>query len=209
MAREKAPAFQFYTKDWDSDINVIPMTYEEEGVYFALIRLLWNHPKLSANLDELRLLLKGKPRLSLMQKWWKSIGKCFFERDGMLCHKRVERERRKQAKFRKSQSDKGKKGGRPKSRGLAVDNPELHSGKALLSASSSTDLKNPQPPKGGSRKRPRTHLRAVGLQAQPEAVAEAIETRQRRADLIGSGLTDDEAEAVLHREYLDRKAATA
>lgn len=200
MAREKAPAFQFYTKDWDSDINVIPMTYEEEGVYFALIRLLWNHPKLSANLDELRLLLKGKPRLSLMQKWWKSIGKCFFERDGVLCHKRVERERRKQIKFRKSQSDKGKKGGRPKSRGLTADKPELVSGKALLSSSSSTDLKNPLPPKGGSRRRVRKFGNPDVSPEQAAAVADDLRIATRREALIAQGMTRDEALDQIERE---------
>jgi hypothetical protein len=51
---EKSPAFQFYPREWDTDMNVIPMTYEEEGVYFALCRLFWLHGGLPANLDRAR-----------------------------------------------------------------------------------------------------------------------------------------------------------
>jgi len=205
VAREKAPAFQFYTKDWDTDLNVIPMTYEEEGVYFAIIRLLWNHSTVPANLDDLRLLLKGKPRLSRLQIWWKKIGKCFTVRDGRLCHKRVDQERRKQARFRKSQSDKGKLGGRPKSSGKAAVKPELSSGKALLSASASADQSTPQPPKGGFRKR--RGLREV--QADPVAIQQALKTQQRRAEMSANGMTDADIEAVFEREYQERRSAAS
>jgi len=205
MAREKAPAFQFYTKDWDTDLNVIPMTYEEEGVYFAIIRLLWNHSTVPANLDDLRLLLKGKPRLSRLQIWWKKIGKCFTVRDGRLCHKRVDQERRKQARFRKSQSDKGKLGGRPKSHGKAAVKPELSSGKALLSISSSADLITPQPPTGGLRKR--RGPREVPP-ADPLAIQQAINTQHRRAEMQAAGKTDEEIEAIFDHEYDARKAAS-
>ena len=38
----KAPAFQFYVKDWLSDINVLTMSAEERGVYIMLLCLDWN-----------------------------------------------------------------------------------------------------------------------------------------------------------------------
>jgi uncharacterized protein YdaU (DUF1376 family) len=154
MSREKAPAFQMYPRDWDTDINVIPMTYEEEGVYFAICRLIWLHNmKVSSNLDELRLLLKGQPTIEQLNIWWKKISKCFTDRGGFLHHKRLAKERRKQSARRKSQSRNGKKGGRPKANGKPRVNQSRGAGKpkkssALASASAfaSADQKTNTPP---------------------------------------------------------------
>lgn len=101
----KAPAFQFYPRDWDTDIHVIPMTYEEEGVYWALCRLAWLHGSLPADLDELRMLLKGRPSLRQMERWWTRIGRCFEARDGRLYQPRLERERLAQDDTRRKRSD--------------------------------------------------------------------------------------------------------
>jgi uncharacterized protein YdaU (DUF1376 family) len=89
-------------------MNVIPMTYEEEGVYFALCRLFWLHGGLPANLDRLRLLLKGRPSLKIMTRWWATIGPCWLERDGKLYHPRLERERDKQQAWKAEQASKAK-----------------------------------------------------------------------------------------------------
>lgn len=109
----RSPAFQFYPRDWDTDIHVIPMTYEEEGVYWALCRLTWLHGSLPADLNELRRLLKGQPSMRQMTRWWDRIGRCFQERDGRLYQPRLEREREKQAAFSDRQRENGRKGGRP------------------------------------------------------------------------------------------------
>lgn len=109
MAPEKAPAFQFYPKDWDTDVNVIPMTYEEEGVYWALCRMVWLHGTVTANLDELRLLLKGRPSLKQVEKWWVRIGPCFEVHGNRLIHKRLDRERKAQAESRERRAEAAKK----------------------------------------------------------------------------------------------------
>jgi uncharacterized protein YdaU (DUF1376 family) len=102
---DKSPAFQFYPRDWDTDDNVTPMTYEEEGVYWALCRRYWlNGNTLPADLDELHSKLKateGKKRDRRMSKEkfvqiWDHVGKCFKVVDGRLTHKRLDRERAKQ-----------------------------------------------------------------------------------------------------------------
>jgi uncharacterized protein YdaU (DUF1376 family) len=98
---EKAPAFQFYPRDWDTDERVIPMTYEEEGVYWALCRRYWLAGNtLPADLNELRALLKGRPSLVRMQRWWVTIGQCFQVVEGRLKQKRLDRERAKQIENR-------------------------------------------------------------------------------------------------------------
>lgn len=109
MAPEKAPAFQFYPKDWDTDVNVIPMTYEEEGVYWALCRMVWLHGTLPADLNELRLLLKGRPSLKQMEKWWLRISPCFESHGNRLTHKRLDRERKAQAESRDRRADAARK----------------------------------------------------------------------------------------------------
>lgn len=96
----KAPAFQFYPRDWDTDENVIPMTYEEEGVYFALCRRYWLSGGLPADLDRLRVLLKGRPSRARMEKWWVTISPCFQVEGDRLTHKRLDRERESQANNR-------------------------------------------------------------------------------------------------------------
>lgn len=205
MAPEKAPAFQFYPKDWDTDLNVVPMTYEEEGVYFALCRMIWMHKRIPSDLDQLRLFLKGQPSLKQLQIWWKKIGVCFIDRNGFLSQKRLERERRKQADRRKTQRRNGLKGGRPKAMGLPDSAaPETHD-KALHLHLPTAVVKNPLPPKGGSRKRHRG-LREVP-QAKPEAVQQAIETRQRRDALSAQGLSPEAIEAQLEHEYEARRRA--
>lgn len=93
----KAPAFQFYPRDWDTDENVIPMSYEEEGVYFALCRRYWLMGTLPADLGRLRLLLKGKPSVARMERLWAAIGPCFQVEGDKLTHKRLDRERAAQA----------------------------------------------------------------------------------------------------------------
>lgn len=93
----KTPAFQFYPRDWDTDENVIPMTYEEEGVYFALCRRYWLGGSLPADLNRLRVLLKGRPSVAKMERWWLAIGPCFEVIGDRLTHKRLDRERASQA----------------------------------------------------------------------------------------------------------------
>jgi uncharacterized protein YdaU (DUF1376 family) len=97
----KTPAFQFYPKDWDADENVIPMTYEEEGVYWALCRRYWLAGSLPSDLNRLRVFLKGHPSLEKMREWWQVVGPCFRVRGAKLAHKRLDAERKKQAKNRK------------------------------------------------------------------------------------------------------------
>lgn len=102
---EKPPAFQFYPRDWDTDDNVTPMTYEEEGVYWALCRRYWlNGNTLPAEINELHSKLKateGKKRDRRMprekfEQIWERVGRCFKVVDGRLTHKRLDQERAKQ-----------------------------------------------------------------------------------------------------------------
>jgi uncharacterized protein YdaU (DUF1376 family) len=143
----RAPAFQFYPKDFLSDRNVVLMSMQERGVYITLICYAWEGP-LPVQVERLARLC-GIP-LSAFRKLWPMVGSCFREQDGSLVHPRLEREREKQAEFKRRQSDNGKKGGRPVkptesqnypslSSGLSQTEPRKSSASAFASSSSSSD----------------------------------------------------------------------
>ena len=82
----KPPAFQFYPKDFLSDINVVTMTNEQRGVYITLLCHCW--------------LENGIPIDSPLVKDWLQDGspirKCFYKKGERLRHKRLDQEKRKQ-----------------------------------------------------------------------------------------------------------------
>jgi len=120
----KSPAFQFYPKDFLSDINVASMTMEERGIYITLLSYCWlegclkggsqvveaicNHPE---NWDEI----------------WDKVSQCFYEKDGKFYHKRLEEERKKQEEWREKSRLGGIKSGKARRKfkgGLGVVEPK-------------------------------------------------------------------------------------
>lgn len=103
MAREKSPAFQFYPKEFITDSNVAGMSLQERGAYITLLCYCWqdgtlpNHPKRLAQMVGL------PPRA--FSRIWPALSVCFREREGLLIHPRLEKEREKQAAFSRRQSD--------------------------------------------------------------------------------------------------------
>ena len=55
---EKLPWFPLYVYDWQTDERVIPMDYEAEGLYLALLRHQWIHGSIPDDDAELRAILK-------------------------------------------------------------------------------------------------------------------------------------------------------
>ena len=91
----KAPAFQFYAKEWLADKNVRLMTPAEKGGYIELMAIEWNERGRLTNDDGELAILSG-----LGVAWQKGSGKkiraCFKKRGKFLYHPRLERERKKQ-----------------------------------------------------------------------------------------------------------------
>lgn len=108
MAPEKAPAFQFYPKDFLSDSNVLRMSMEARGIYITLLSLAWLDGAVPVDPTELARLVNLPDKQ--FAKVWPSIRVCFQERDGQLVQPRLEAERAKQADFRRRQSDRGSRG---------------------------------------------------------------------------------------------------
>ncbi len=106
MAAEKSPAFQFYPKEFLTDGNVAGMSLMERGAYITLLCVCWQEISLPVGVDRLANMV-GISKAHFA-KLWPAISVCFVERDGRLIHPRLEKEREKQAEFRRRQSDRGK-----------------------------------------------------------------------------------------------------
>ncbi len=106
----KAPAFQFYPKDFLTDERVGLMSYTERGIYITLLSKCWLEGSLPASVEDLARLL-GLPVQRFRRLWVNSLSCCFITAgDGRITQKRLEEEREKQEQYRRRQSDKGTKG---------------------------------------------------------------------------------------------------
>lgn len=114
MKTERAPAFQFYAKDW-RDVKVRRMTLAAQGAYIAILADMWidsqdqcsilnHHPflarALGVSLDEFEII-------------WKEIQTesetLFQELDGRIYSRRLEQEAMKMRKFSKEQKKRASK----------------------------------------------------------------------------------------------------
>lgn len=106
MAAEKAPAFQFYPKDFIGDTNVQAMSLTERGAYITLLCACWLDGSLSGADGDLARILKISPdRMGRLRPY---LERCFtVGEDGRWIHGRLEKERAKQAAFRERASRGG------------------------------------------------------------------------------------------------------
>lgn len=112
MAAERAPAFQFYPKDFLSDERVRLMSHTERGIYITLLCLCWLERSLPAAPEHLAKLVEV-PVPRFRRLWEGSLSACFIlGSDGRLHQKRLDEERLKQEHYSRRQSDRGKDGAR-------------------------------------------------------------------------------------------------
>ncbi len=105
---DKPPAFQFYPKDWLSDINVIRLTSAQRGVYINLLCVCWLEGSIPSDRVAIASLFRDcseQDAATVAQ---------LFDADpadpAKLIHKRLEKERVKQCQYRKCQSQNGLRG---------------------------------------------------------------------------------------------------
>lgn len=104
MAKEKAPAFQFYAKDFLT--GTATMSLSERGAYVTFLAHQWDLGSVpAAAKDRARML--GCTAAEEKRIWIKLVTK-FDCIDGVFKNERLEEERQKQAEYRRRQSDKGK-----------------------------------------------------------------------------------------------------
>jgi uncharacterized protein YdaU (DUF1376 family) len=154
--KETSPAFQFYPKDFLSDPNTLVMTAEAVGAYWLLISTLWQNCELPIN----ELYLSSIARVPIdrfTDLWERYLRRCFVETDdGMIRHKRLDKERELQELRRNRQSEGGKAGmetrwKKKKSRANKVVITSDNS--PSPSPSPSPDVNTPLPPKKSKSKK--------------------------------------------------------
>ena len=187
MAKEKPPAFQFYPKDFLTDLNVIEMTAEEVGGYMLLLSHLWiNGGSLPDDDQQLAKLSK------LGKRWTKGVRErvleCFYKKRGKWRNKRCDAELKKQSVFKHKCAEAGRKSARlrtktvpteegtfnGRSRNLQQENQgTFNSSSSSLSSSSLEEKEKSLPPSdfSESKKEPKTEfLTADGQKAEPETI---------------------------------------
>lgn len=144
--RGKAPAFQFYAKDWICD--TARMTLEQEGAYVRLLAHQWIEGPLPSDTGELaRRLGVGKRKFASI---WRTLCAHFpAHSPETIANTRLEAEREKQAQFREKMVKAGSRSAeRRRNVGSTNVEPEsnknVNVGATLLSPNSSKDVaKNP------------------------------------------------------------------
>ncbi len=97
MAQEKAPAFQFYPKDFLTDGRVAAMSLEEVGAYIKLLCLCWTETSLP--MESIKLARMIGCTEATLNRVWPALASCFVEVDGSLRHGRMDLERAKRAAY--------------------------------------------------------------------------------------------------------------
>jgi len=195
-----APAFQFYVGDFMT--GTITMSLSEVGGYIRLLGHQWASGSVPG--DDVSALARAMvcDRSEAETIWPKIRDKFRCKKDGLWRNSRLEKERQKQDTFRKLQSQKGKKGGRPKAAALPGLKPEQSPDKALLSSPSGVRTDPPVAPQGGRHRRSRRaskHLPSV-TQSDIDAVNQQLVYAQRRDVLMAQGLTREQARDQIDRE---------
>ena len=107
-AVNRPPAFQFFPKDFISDINVMAMTLEQRGAYITLLSHCWIEGSLP---DDPRVLQALCNHPSNWDEVWFALEPCFKRSEGRLINPRLEVERKKQEEWRKKSAAGGRKSG--------------------------------------------------------------------------------------------------
>lgn len=144
----RAPAFQFYPKDW-FDFKVQRMSLAAQGAYFKLLCFIWKDSKDQCSiLDNNDLLARAigttvEHWLELRKEIQHASEPLFEEKNGRLVSARLHEEALKQRKYRKQQAIKGKLSAQQRSnRGSTTVQPKHQPKGNSSSSSSSSVLKN-------------------------------------------------------------------
>lgn len=198
-----APAFQFYVGDFMT--GTITMSLAEVGAYQRLLCHQWTSGFVPG--DDVTALARAMvcDRSEAEIIWPKISHKFRAKKDGIWINLRLEKERKKQDTFRKSQSLKGKASAKART---GVE-PRLTSGsnpEATLQSSPSGSVPPVVPQGGRTRKRSRSFKTVASV--DPSAAAQAAETRRRRQEMTDAGMSAEQIEAVFEAEYDARKKAS-
>lgn len=107
---DKAPAYQWYPKDFDTDEAVKLMTYEQEGIYRRLLDHQALEGSIPADTREIAMLVPKTPLKRFLALWPRIAGKFAPTSDGRLANGKLERVRAATQAYHDEQAANGKKG---------------------------------------------------------------------------------------------------
>ena len=106
---DRAPAFQFYPRDFLGDLDVAALTLEEIGAYTLLLCYSWLKDGLPPDQAKLARALRVPP--AKYARLWSAVAEKFCQdAEGRWRNARQEEERAKQAEWREKSSRGGRKG---------------------------------------------------------------------------------------------------
>lgn len=105
--KRKAPAYQWYPKDYDSDEAVKLMTYEQEGIYRRLLDHQALHGSIPALPAQIAMLVPKVP-LKRFLGLWPGIAPKFTDAGGRLINKKLEAVKAQTAAYRAQKAAAGR-----------------------------------------------------------------------------------------------------
>jgi uncharacterized protein YdaU (DUF1376 family) len=127
----KAPAFQFYPKDFMTDEHVVMMTLAQKGAYIVLMSHQWLHESIPDDIAAVARICQTSEKD--MRKMWPGIEPCFpVVAPGRRANRRMSKDNEDMKRFRESKALAGAAGGKAKA---AKQTPSEPPSKALASAS--------------------------------------------------------------------------
>lgn len=105
--KRKAPAYQWYPKDYDSDEAVKLMTYEQEGIYHRLLDHQWLHGSIPAEPKQIAMLVPKVPPKRFLSLW-PAIAKKFSDVGGRLVNEKLEKVRKDTAAYKAAKAAAGR-----------------------------------------------------------------------------------------------------
>lgn len=153
MARNIAPAFQFYPRDTLANPEVAAMSLEEFGAYWRLICYIWLEGFLPYDETKLAKMLNVTPKK--FKRLWPTMGKLFRVKDGKITSPELDEQRQKQKEWREKSRVGGLRSGetrRKRGSNMVQTNwePAMNTSSSSSSLSSSlSSTASPLPNKGG------------------------------------------------------------
>lgn len=80
--KNKAPWYKWHPEDFVRDERVRMMTYEQQGVYRALLDHQWTHGAIPVDPEDIAIMLRIPTKD--FERIWRRVPTCFEEKDGGL-----------------------------------------------------------------------------------------------------------------------------
>jgi len=144
--RAKRPAYQWYVNDARGDELFMLMTYEQQGIYRALLDHQWVEGSIPADPHRIAILLPKISEKRFLKLWPLISGKFQPHNSDRLLNARLESQRQKLDKFVQGQHEKGLKSAQKRKEMATVVAQRLQpEGNSSSSSSSSTKNKSISP----------------------------------------------------------------